>query len=116
MTNKELQEQLSTLSSDAVVITGVWNKYTETYGLIDYANQYKYEEVENDFFGTPGRMDKRLFDPDIRNFICLGSLFGRVKNDKIDFGDDDINHPIKLINGKDGDHDWDTGQWQEHFL
>ena len=37
-----------------------------TYAVVDHVFKFGYEEVSNDFFGTPGRMDKRLFDKNVK--------------------------------------------------
>ena len=88
---------------EAPVWCGAWNGYVSTYAVVDHAFKFRYEEVSNDFFGTPGRMDKRLFDKNVKEVFYVGSDFGRVPNPDVDFGDDNIDYPINEINGKEGD-------------
>jgi hypothetical protein len=91
---------------EAPVWCGAWNGYVDTYAVVYHVFKFKYEAVSNDFFGTPGRMDKRLFEPGTKDedeIFYVGSEFGRVPNKKVDFGDDNIDYPIKTINGEDGD-------------
>lgn len=109
MKNKQLQEELAKLSPEAEVWMPVYNGYVETYGLVDHVFEDGYLQFSNDFFGTPGRMDKRLFENhrgsehDEDKVICLSSMFGGVPNKNVDFGSDDINYPVKTINGEGGD-------------
>ena len=87
---------------------GAYNGHVETYGVVDHVYSFRYDQVSNDFFGTPGRMDKRLFRPrrkDDEEIFFIGTLFGRVPMPDIDFGDDDIDYEISKINGEDGDPD-----------
>ena len=88
---------------EAPVWCGAWNGYVSTYAVVDHVFKFGYEEVSNDFFGTPGRMDKRLFDKKVKEVFYVGSDFGRVPNPDVDFGDDNIDYPINEINGKEGD-------------
>lgn len=91
---------------EAPVWCGAWNGYVSTYAVVDHIFKFKYGEVSNDFFGTPGRMDKRLFTPGTKDedeIFYVGSEFGRVPNPEVDFGDDNIDYEISKINGEDGD-------------
>jgi hypothetical protein len=93
---------------EADVWCGAWNGHVDTYAVVDHVYRFKYGQVSNDFFGTPGRMDKRLFDKtkgEEDSVFYIGSKFGRVPNGDIDLGDDNIDYPIKTINGEDGDPD-----------
>ena len=122
MKNKELQQQLSQFSPDAEIWMPVFNGYVETYGLVDHMIEAEYAQISNDFFGTPGRMDKRLFENhrgpehDEDKVICLSSMFGRFPNKKVDFGSDNINYPIKTINGEGGDPHlvWNINDFERH--
>jgi hypothetical protein len=107
MKAKELIKELKK-DPEAEVWCGAWNGYVSTYAVVDHVYKFRYDQVSNDFFGTPGRMDKRLFDPshkDEDEVFYVGSEFGRVPNKEVDFGSDDIDYPIKTINGEDGDPD-----------
>jgi hypothetical protein len=93
---------------EAEVWCGAWNGYVSTYAVVDHIFKFRYGAVSNDFFGTPGRMDKRLFNPGTKDedeVFYVGSEFGRVPNKEVDFGDDNIDYPIRTINGEDGDPD-----------
>lgn len=109
MTNNELIEKLSELPDGTDVWMPVYNGHTTTYGVVDYVLSDTYSMFSNDFFGTPGRMDKRLFENHKHNdsaiVACLSSKFGEYKNEEVDCGDDDINYDIREINGPDGDED-----------
>jgi hypothetical protein len=105
MKAKELIKELAK-NPEAEVWCGAWNGYVDTYAVVDHVFKFKYGAVSNDFFGTPGRMDKRLFEPGTKDedeVFYVGSEFGRVPNKKVDFGSDDIDYPIKTINGEEGD-------------
>ena len=93
---------------EAEVWCGAWNGYVDTYAVVDHVFKFKYGAVSNDFFGTPGRMDKRLFEPGTKDedeVFYIGSKFGKVPNPEVDFGSDDIDYPIRTINGEGGDPD-----------
>lgn len=74
---KELIEILKESDPEAEVVMPVYNHKTETYGVVDHTHQVSYEQLSNDFFGTPGPMDSRLFTNEItdRNILLLCSLF-----------------------------------------
>lgn len=100
---KELIELLQNNSDEnATVIIGAYNGHVNTYACVDHVWNDQYDVVSNDFFGTPGRMDKRLFDKNITDFTFIGSMFGEYPDERVDFGDDDTNTCIELINGEDG--------------
>lgn len=103
MKNKELQEILQQNNPEAEIVMPIWNNHVETYAIVDRIFQAGYEEVENDFYGTPGRMDKRLFSREIPEFLLMTSKFGRVENPEVDFGKEDTNYNIRGINGPGGD-------------
>ena len=93
---------------EASVWCGAWNGHVSTYAVVDHVFGLRYGEVSNDFFGTPGRMDKRLFESGTKDedqIFYIGSEFGRVPNPEVDFGDDNIDYLIRTINGEDGDPD-----------
>jgi hypothetical protein len=100
---KELIELLQNNSDEnATVIIGAYNGHVNTYACVDHVWSDQYDVVSNDFFDTPGRMDKRLFDKNITDFTFIGSMFGEYPDERVDFGDDDTNTCIELINGEDG--------------
>ena len=105
MKAKELIKELAK-DPEAEVWCGAWNGYVDTYAVVDHVFKFKYGAVSNDFFGTPGRMDKRLFEPGTKDedeVFYVGSEFEKVPNPEVDFGSDDIDYPIRTINGEDGD-------------
>ena len=103
MKNKELQEILLKHNPEAEIVMPAWNNHVETYTVVDGVFQAGYEEVENDFYGTPGRMDRRLFSQEIPEFLLMTSKFGRVENPEVDFGKEDTNYNIRGLNGPGGD-------------
>lgn len=101
----ELAEELMK-NPEAPVWCGAWNGHVDTYAVVDHIYKFKYDQVSNDFFGTPGRMDKRLFElgtKDEDEVFYIGSKFGKVPNPEVDFGSDNIDYLIQTINGEDGD-------------
>lgn len=108
MNNKELINKLQQLPATDEVWLPVYNGHIVTYGIVDNVCQHRYQSVSNDFFGTPGRMDRRLFDnhrhtSDEETIIMLSSDFSEYPNSAIDIGNDDIDYDIDMINGEDGD-------------
>ena len=106
--NMKAKDVIKELAKDpeAEVWCGAWNGYVDTYAVVDHVYKFRYDQVSNDFFGTPGRMDRRLFDKiqkDEDEVFSVGSEVGRVLNMIVDFGSDDIDYPIRTINGEDGD-------------
>ena len=100
---KELIELLQNNSDEnATVIIGAYNGHVNTYACVDHVWNESYDAGSNDCFGTPGRMDKRLFDNNIKDFAFIGSMFGEYPDERVDFGDDDTNTCIELINGEEG--------------
>ena len=104
MKNRELAEKLLE-NPDNEVWCGAWNGYVDTYALVDYVLNLKYSQVSNDFFGTPGRMDGRILQTKSENITYIGSRFGKVPDQEIDTGDNNIDYPIKTLNGPGGDPD-----------
>ena len=124
MKNGELQKELKKHPDDLQVWLPVWNGHVETYGVADFVYNPRYLAIQNDFFGTPGRTDSRCFsefkgktDEKLENtdVLLIGSNFGSIPNKDIDCGDDDINTPIKELNGPDGDPDlvWHMNGFEE---
>ncbi len=121
MINKNLQNMLAMMPDDCEVWCSAHNGYVDTYAVVDRIIPMNYDAVSNDFFGTPGRMDKRLFEgrrksPDKKNdiIIFIDSDFGHIPNKEVDIGDDNINYPIKTINGEDGNPDyvWEANEFE----
>ena len=106
MSAREVASELMK-NPEAEVWCGVWNGHVNTYAVVDHMLKLEYDQISNDFYGTPGRMDKRLFEPGRKSseIFYIGSTFGRTPNPEVDFGDDNIDYPIKTINGEDGDPD-----------
>ena len=102
MKNQELINKLQQLPSDDEVWLLVYNRHVVTYGVIDDVCQHRYQSISNDFFGTPGHMDKRLrHASDEETVIMLSSEFSEYPNSAVDIGDDDIDK----INDAEGDFD-----------
>ena len=89
---------------EAPVWCGAWNGHVSTYAMVDQVYRFEYDQISNDFFGTPGRFDRRLLkQPSTSDIFYIGTLFGVVPNSEVDMGNDDIDYPIETINGEDGD-------------
>lgn len=75
MTVKQLIEELSKLNPEADVILPANNGLVNTYSLCDYKLNTSYEYLSCDFFGTPGKVDDRVFFKDSGDVVYLGSYF-----------------------------------------
>lgn len=75
MKAKDLIEQLSKVEPDTEIVGGMWNGWVETYKVLDELHVYQYNEIYNDFFGTPGAFDDKLMTIKSKNVVYLGSLF-----------------------------------------
>jgi hypothetical protein len=103
---KELIGKLKKADPNDEVICGVYNGFTDTYGVVDYALEATYEEsVYNDLFGTPGQIDGRLLDKELqednKKIVYIGSDFPCQNG----IGDKDINYSIQSLND-DPDYLW----------
>lgn len=72
---KDLIDKLTTCDPEAEVITGIWNGKVNTYTVLDSVHEFLYDQIEADFFGTPGAMDERLFSNQIEKFVYIGTQF-----------------------------------------
>ena len=75
MTAKELIEQLSKVAPDTEIIGGMFNGRVETYMVLDELHVFLYDEICNDFFGTPGVFDDNLLTIKSEKVVYLGSMF-----------------------------------------
>lgn len=75
MTAKELIEQLSKVAPDTEIIGGMFNGRVETYTVLDELHVFLYDEIYNDFFGTPGVFDDNLLTIKSEKVVYLGSMF-----------------------------------------
>ena len=75
MTAKDLIEQLSKVDPEAEIVGGMFNGRTETYTVLDELYVFRYDEIYNDFFGTPGAFDNKLLTIKSKDVVYLGSLF-----------------------------------------
>lgn len=113
-----VQDLINALSKspdkNATVILPAYNGKVVTYCAADHLWSDQYEAISNDFFGTPGRMDRRLFNKDIATFCYIGSVFSEIPNPKVDIGSDNTNTCIEEINGPDGDSDmlWKSNDFE----
>lgn len=80
MTAKEMTEQLSKVAPDTEIVGGMWNGRVDTYTMLDKLHVFQYDELYNDFFGTPGAFDDKLMTIKSRDVIYLGSLFESQDN------------------------------------
>jgi len=72
---KALIAQLQQCDPEALVISTLWNGWTDTYCAMDHVSQFTSEQLFNDFFGTPGETDDRVWDGTTENVVCISSLF-----------------------------------------
>lgn len=112
MKNRELLSLLNQFDLDSTIICGVYNGFTDTYGVVDYTWEDYYDRtIYNDLYGTPGQIDKRLLDKELRNpnskIIYLGSEFPYNHG----FGDKDINYNIQSLND-DPDYLWKANDFE----
>ena len=86
MTAKDLIEQLSKVAPETEIVGSTWNGRTDTYTVLDYLHVVEFDEIYNDFFGTPGAFDDKLMTIKSKEVVYLGSLFDstdkRVMNDR----------------------------------
>ena len=86
MTAKELIEQLSKVEPETEIVGGMFNGRVETYTVLDKLQVFLYDQIYNDFFGTPGAFDDKLMAIRSKKVVYLGSLFEgqdkRVQSDR----------------------------------
>ena len=75
MTAKELIEQLSKVAPDTEIVGGMFNGRVNTYTMLDKMSVYSFDDIFNDFYGTPGAFDDRLLKIRSKDVVYLGSLF-----------------------------------------
>ena len=75
MTAKELIEQLSKVVPDTEIVEGMFNGRTNTYTVLDESHVFGFDDIYNDFFGTPGAFDDKLMTIKSKDVVYLGSLF-----------------------------------------
>lgn len=75
MTAKELIEQLSKVAPDTEIVGVTFNGLVETYTVLDELHVFLYDEIYNDFFGTPGAFDEKLMTIKSEKVVCLASFF-----------------------------------------
>ena len=75
MTAKELIEQLSKVAPDTEIVGGMFNGRTNTYTVLDELHVFGFDDIYNDFFGTPGAFDDKLMTIKSKDVVYLGSMF-----------------------------------------
>ena len=75
MTAKELIEQLSKVAPETEIVGGMFNGRTNTYTVLDELHVFEFDDIYNDFYGTPGAFDDKLLDIKSKDVVFLGSLF-----------------------------------------
>lgn len=78
MTTKELIDQLYKVEPDTEIISGTWNGRVDTYTVLDELHVFQYDQIYNDFFGTPGAFDDKLMTIKSEKVVYIGSLFERL--------------------------------------
>ena len=65
---RELLSLLQQCDLNSTVICGVHNGKVDTYGVVDYIWEDIYDRtIYNDLYGTPGKIDGRLMNKELRN-------------------------------------------------
>ena len=75
MTAKELIEKLSQVAPDTEIVGGMFNGRVNTYTMLDKMSVYSFDDIFNDFYGTPGAFDDRLLKIRSKDVVYLGSFF-----------------------------------------
>jgi len=99
MNVQELINKLKKADPKSLVVCGVYNGFIDTYGVVDHIWEAIYDQsVYNDLFGTPGQIDGRLMDKELRKdnhkVVYIGSDFPSQNG----IGDKDINYNIQTLN------------------
>lgn len=71
----QLIEQLSQVEPETEIVGGMFNGRTNTYTVLDELHVFRYDDIYNDFFGTPGAFDDKLMTIRSKDVVYLGSLF-----------------------------------------
>jgi len=113
MNVEELINKLKKVDPKSLVVCGVYNGFTDTYGVVDHIFEANYEHsIYNDLFGTPGEIDERLINKELlkdnKKIVYIGSDFPR-KNGIID--DKNINNSIQSLND-DPDYLWKINDFE----
>ena len=75
MKNKELIARLRQMDPEAEVITSFWNGHVDSYCIVDRVREWRYEDLEGDFFGTPSAADPGVFCSQAEKVVFLGPGF-----------------------------------------
>lgn len=71
----QLIEQLSKVAPDTEIVGGMFNGRTDTYTVLDELHVFQFDDIYNDFFGTPGAFDDKLMTIKSKDVVYLGSFF-----------------------------------------
>ena len=80
MTARDLIEQLSKVAPETEIVGGVFNGRTNTYTVLDELHVFGFDDIYNDFFGTPGAFDDKLMTIKSKDVVYLGSMFESCNN------------------------------------
>ena len=75
MTASQLIEQLSKVAPETEIVGGMFNGRTNTYTVLDELHVFEFDDIYNDFYGTPGAFDDKLLDIKSKDVVYLGSMF-----------------------------------------
>lgn len=75
MTAKELIEKLSEVAPETEIVGGLWNGREDTYTVLDELHVFQYDQIYDDFYGTPGAFDDKLLKIHSKDVVYIGSLF-----------------------------------------
>ena len=72
---KDLLKALENVDRETEVIGGAWNGRVDTYEVIDHTWYKELGCLKDDFYGTLGKMDNRLFRIESEKVFYIGSCF-----------------------------------------
>ena len=108
MTAKELIEKLSKVAPDTEIVGGMFNGRVNTYTMLDKMDVYSFDDILNDFYGTPGAFDDRLLKIRSKDVVYLGSLF--ESTDKRVFADRSVVWQMRKILRQHRSKEWKKEQ------
>jgi len=79
MTVRQLIDRLQQCDPEALVIGTLFNGWTDTYCALDHVSEFTFDQLFNDYFGTPGATDDRVWHTNAKNVVCIDSLFSYDK-------------------------------------
>ena len=63
------------MAPETEIVGGMFNGRTNTYTVLDELHVFEFDDIYNDFYGTPGAFDDKLLDIKSKDVVYLGSMF-----------------------------------------